>query len=276
MKQMNENELKNMKKKEQDRVNWNKWLAGLLDSCGNIMLSKKYVYGNIEIKLPFKDHECLETIKTKYGGSVKVSRTSTRYRLKHHEGLKKLLEDINGHIRVPVRVKQVNAVCEKNKIEIKQPDKELSFDSAWISGFFDGVGTIVINQTRLENKKQLVITFNQKNMQLLLMLQRIFRGKLYINTNKQSGKYKYALYFTMKEEILQLAEYFKTYPSRSDKHKRILLIEQYFEMQLLMNSIMDNQLVEKLWKTFMIRWEYQEIDEVHSGEILKQKSGTIL
>ncbi|KAN0053124.1 hypothetical protein ACTA71_008743, partial [Dictyostelium dimigraforme] len=39
------------------------WLAGLLDSCGNIMLSKKHVSGNIEIKLKLKDHECLEKIK---------------------------------------------------------------------------------------------------------------------------------------------------------------------------------------------------------------------
>ncbi|KAM9978000.1 hypothetical protein ACTFIY_004513, partial [Dictyostelium cf. discoideum] len=140
------------------------WLAGLLDSCGNIMLSKKHVSGNIEIKLKLKDHECLEKIKLKYGGAVKVSRTGTRYRLNHQEGLKFLLEDINGQIRLPVRLEKFKEVCKKNEIEMKHPDKELRLDNSWISGFFDGVGSIVINQTTLENKKQLVFTFNHKNI----------------------------------------------------------------------------------------------------------------
>ncbi|NP_050075.1 hypothetical protein DidioMp08 (mitochondrion) [Dictyostelium discoideum] len=247
------------------------WVAGLLDSCGNIMFSKTHVSGNIEIKLKLTDYECLENMKTKYGGAVKVSRTGTRYRLNHSEGLKKLLEDINGQIRIPVRVKKVKEVCEKNNIEIKYPDKELSLDTAWLSGFFDGVGSIVINQTTLENKKQLVLTFNQKNNQILIKIQRIVGGNFYINTNTQSGKYKYALYFTSKEEILQLYEYFKKYPSRAYKNKRIGLIPQYYELQTLMTSIHDNQLQETLWKKFMIQWDYKEIDEIQSGEILKQK-----
>ncbi|KAN0036263.1 hypothetical protein ACTA71_002905 [Dictyostelium dimigraforme] len=248
------------------------WLAGLLDSCGNIMLSKKHVSGNIEIKLKLKDHECLEKIKLKYGGAVKVSRTGTRYRLNHQEGLKFLLEDINGQIRLPVRLEKFKEVCKKNEIEMKHPDKELRLDNSWISGFFDGVGSIVINQTTLENKKQLVFTFNHKNIHILLAIQRILGGNIYINTNIQSGKYKYALYFTSKEEILRLYDYFKKYPSRSDKNKRIGLIPQYFDMQTLMLSITDNQLHETLWKKFLCQWDYKAIDEIHSGEILKQKA----
>ncbi|KAN0004759.1 hypothetical protein ACTFIU_002001 [Dictyostelium citrinum] len=133
-------------------------------------------------------------------------------------------------------------------------------------------GSIVINQTTLENKKQLVFTFNHKNIHILLAIQRILGGNIYINTNIQSGKYKYALYFTSKEEILRLYDYFKKYPSRSDKNKRIGLIPQYFDMQTLMLSITDNQLHETLWKKFLCQWDYKAIDEIHSGEILKQKA----
>ncbi|KAM9954794.1 hypothetical protein ACTFIR_009737 [Dictyostelium discoideum] len=268
----NENEIKDIIKREQNQLRWVTWLVGLLDSCGNIMLSTTHISGNIELKLKLTDYECLETIKTKYGGSLKVSRTGTRYRLSHLEGINKLLEDINGQIRIPVRVKKVKEVCKKNNIEIKHPDKELSLENAWLSGFFDGVGSIVINQTTLENKKQLVLTFNQKNNQILLKIQRIVGGTLYINTNTQSGKYKYALYFTSKEKVLRLYEYFKKYPARSNKNYRIGLIPQYYEMQTLMTSLNDNQLQENLWKNFMIQWNYKEIDEVQSGEILKQEN----
>ncbi|KAN0004758.1 hypothetical protein ACTFIU_002000 [Dictyostelium citrinum] len=272
-KEFYENEISDgQERKEQNQFRWNSWLAGLLDSCGNIMLSKTYVYGKIEIKLQRQDHECFENIKIKYGGSVKVCRTGIRYRLKHQEGLKNLLEDINGHLRIPVRIYQVQELCKKNNIELKQPDNTIRLDNAWISGFFDGIGSIVINQTTLENKKQLVIIFNQKTNQILLTLQQLFGGKIYINTNKQSGMYKYALYFTKKEEILQLYAYFKKFPSRSDKNKRILLIAQYYDMQTLMLSITDNQLHETLWKKFLCQWDYKAIDEIHSGEILKQKA----
>ncbi|KAN0055624.1 hypothetical protein ACTA71_011500 [Dictyostelium dimigraforme] len=262
---MKEDELKEILNREQNQFRWNSWLAGLLDSCGNIMLSKTYVYGKIEIKLQRQDHECFENIKIKYGGSVKVCRTGIRYRLKHQEGLKNLLEDINGHLRIPVRLYQVQELCKKNNIELKQPDNTIRLDNAWISGFFDGIGSIVINQTTLENKKQLVIIFNQKTNQILLTLQQLFGGKIYINTNKQSGMYKYALYFTKKEEILQLYAYFKKFPSRSDKNKRILLIAQYYDLQTKLRLI-ENQ---KLWNQFLNQWEYHISDEIQSKALLK-------
>jgi hypothetical protein len=81
------------------------WLAGLIDADGCFTLSKKG-YAALEITKDIRDKKALYLIKQKYGGSIKLrsGARAKRYRLHHKEGLLKLIRDLNGRIRNPIRL----------------------------------------------------------------------------------------------------------------------------------------------------------------------------
>jgi hypothetical protein len=66
---------------------FNEWLGGIIDGDGFFHLSKKG-YASLEITMDIRDEHCLNIIKQKYGGSVKLrsGSKSMRYRLHHKEG----------------------------------------------------------------------------------------------------------------------------------------------------------------------------------------------
>lgn len=58
-----------------------------------------------------------------------------RYRLHHKEGLINLINDVNGVIRNPYRLVQLNKFCLKYEITIVYLQK-LTYEKGWFSGFF--------------------------------------------------------------------------------------------------------------------------------------------
>jgi len=80
--------------------------------------------------MELRDKHCLYLIKNRYGGSIKLKSGANhlRYRLHHKEGLLKLIKSINGLIRNPIRIYQLNKICDKYKIELLQPSP-LSYDN---------------------------------------------------------------------------------------------------------------------------------------------------
>jgi hypothetical protein len=74
--------------------------------------------------MDYSDKKVLYEIKQKYGGTIKpISNTcALRYKLKHKKGLISLINDVNGLIRNPIRLLQMNKLCLKYKIELKYPD----------------------------------------------------------------------------------------------------------------------------------------------------------
>ena len=88
------------------------WLAGLIDGDGCFQLSKKG-YASLEIIMSIRDEHCLNIIKNKYGGSIKLrsNTNALRYRLHHKAGLLELINDVNGLIRNPNRIIQLNKLC---------------------------------------------------------------------------------------------------------------------------------------------------------------------
>lgn len=86
-------------------------MAGLIDGDGCLQLSNDN-YASLEITMATRDIECLYIIKNNYGGYVKKREDvdAYRYRLHHKEGMLKLINDINGLIRNPNRVKQLTYV----------------------------------------------------------------------------------------------------------------------------------------------------------------------
>jgi ubiquinol-cytochrome c reductase cytochrome b subunit len=87
---------------------------------------------------------------------------------------------------------------------------------------------------------------------LLLPLVDIFGGHVYIDrSTHQSFKW----YVTKRDDILKLIEYFKIYPSRSAKLKRLHLIPKYYELKdLKANNALPDSLLGKSWDYFYNKW----------------------
>jgi hypothetical protein len=105
------------------------WLAGLIDGDGCFLLSKKG-YASLEITMDIRDERALQAIKNVYGGSIKLRSgiSALRYRLHNKDGLLNLICDVNGHIRNPVRLIQLNYICIKYNIMLIYP-KILTLDN---------------------------------------------------------------------------------------------------------------------------------------------------
>jgi hypothetical protein len=200
---------------------FNQWLAGLIDGDGCFQLSNKG-YASLEIVMEIRDKHCLYLIKQNFGGSVK-SRSGVnwlRYRLHHKKGLLELINAVNGEIRNPVRLIQLNKICEKYNIPVIQ-SSTLTYNNGWFSGFFDSDGSVYFNL----KSSQMFITASQKNKYLLDSLIELYGGTVYI----QKESFIWVVY--KKSEIIKLLDYFKLCPSRSAKHNRLIAIERYLELR---------------------------------------------
>jgi nitrogen fixation protein FixH len=74
--------------------------------------------------MDIEDKNVLYKIKQKLGGSIRTVANSkaVRYQLSHRKGLIVLLNGINGSIRNPVRLLQMNKLCVKYGINILYPE----------------------------------------------------------------------------------------------------------------------------------------------------------
>jgi len=108
--------------KKDKELSFNQWLAGLIDGDGYFLLTKKG-YSSCEITMDARDAKALYEIKHKYGGTVKLisGASAVRYKLRHKKGLILLINDVNGLIRNPARLLQMNKLCVKYGINLKYP-----------------------------------------------------------------------------------------------------------------------------------------------------------
>lgn len=223
------------------------WLAGLIDGDGYFLLSKNG-YNSCEITMDTKDKKALYLIQHKYGGSIKqISNANAfKYKLRNKIGLISLINDINGLIRNPTRLLQMNKLCVKFNIALKYPDN-LIFNNAWLSGFIDSDGSIYYN----EASGQVFIGISQKNKYLLEPLIHIYGGRVDISSPKIEA-FKYVIY--RKAELFNLIDnYFNKYPLRTEKMKRVNLIKQFY----LVVTNKKNKDIFKLneWVKFKDKWE---------------------
>jgi hypothetical protein len=75
--------------------------------------------------MDIRDEHALQIIKNVYGGSIKLrsNTNALRYRLQHKEGLLNLINDVNGYIRNPNRLVQINKICIKYNLNLIYPEK---------------------------------------------------------------------------------------------------------------------------------------------------------
>jgi len=244
---INEENAKNIKK-PRDSDPFNEWLSGIIDGDGCFLLSKKG-YASLEITIQLRDVRCLNIIKQKYGGSVKVreNQNHLRYRLHNKEGLLRLILGINGLIRNPIRMLQLSKICEKYEIPFYYSEK-LIYHNGWLSGFFDTDGSVYLNLA----SAQMYITASQKNKLLLDPLVDLYGGSVYLSRGIEH--FKWIVY--RKKEVINLLNYFKLYEPRSAKLARIRLIDKYYELRKLgAYRAPEKSILGKAWKQFLIKWD---------------------
>lgn len=238
------------KRKYSHNVNsnsFNEWLAGIIDGDGCFLLSKKG-YASLEITIQLRDVRCLNIIKQKFGGSIKVraNQNHLRYRLHHKLGLIYLISEINGLIRNPIRLLQLSKICEKYEILINYP-KPLDYNNGWLAGFFDSEGSIYLNLL----SDQMFITVSQKNKLLLDPLIQLYGGSIYLSKEKEN--FEWVVY--KKQEIFDLLYYFKKYQPKSAKLARLNLIPKYYELKSLgAHKASVESVLGIAWKHFIIKW----------------------
>jgi len=226
---------------------FNEWLSGIIDGDGCFLLSKKG-YASLEITIQLRDVRCLNHIKQRFGGSIKVraNQNHLRYRLHHKEGLLNIIKGVNGLIRNPIRMMQLAKICEKYDIPFYYPDK-LTYNNGWLSGFVDTDGSVYLNIM----SDQIYITASQKNKLLLDPLIDLYGGSIYLSNGKEH--FKWIVY--KKKEVIHLLDYFKLYPLKSAKLARINLIPKYYELRKLgAHRASENSVLGKGWKQFLIKW----------------------
>lgn len=229
-------------------LNFNQWLAGLIDGDGYFSLSKKG-YAALEITLELRDQSCLFQIKDKFGGSIKIKQGQKwlRYRLHHKKGLISLICSINGLIRNPIRILQLQNICAKYDLTLLDSDP-LTWDNAWLAGFIDSDGSIYLNIT----SGQIFISVSQKNKLLLDPLVNLYGGKIYIESNTQSFKW---IVF-VKDQVLKLTDYFKTYPLKSKKMVRVRLIPAIYSSFKESGHKSSSMTIKgKIWSKLIKKWE---------------------
>lgn len=241
----NENTMSKNISNKNDKI-FQQWLAGLIDGDGCFQLSKKG-YASLEIVMQIRDKNCLYIIKQKFGGSIKLRSgvNFLRYRMHHKKGMLDLINAVNGHIRNPIRLLQLNKICEKYNIQLIQP-VPLNYENGWLSGFFDSDGSVYLNL----KTTQIYITAGQKNKYLLDIVCNLYGGTVYI----EKTSFKWIVY--KKSEIIKLLDYFKLCPSRSAKHNRLKAIKRYHELRdLKAHLASDLSVLGKAWKKFLLKWE---------------------
>ena len=200
--------------------------------------------------MDIRDKNCLYQIKQKFGGSIKLRSgfNHLRYRMHHKQGMLDIIKAVNGEIRNPIRLLQLNKICEKYNITIIQP-LPLTYYNGWFSGFFDSDGSIYLNLA----STQIYFTAGQKNKYLLDLLCELYGGTVYI----EKTSFKWIVY--KKLEVIKLLNYFKICSCKSAKKNRILAVKKYYELRdLKAHLAKDSTILNKVWKKFLLKWDKWE------------------
>jgi hypothetical protein len=223
------------------------WLAGVIDGDGYFNLSNGGS-ARLIITMDIRDKSALYEIKQKLGGSIYTigGANALKYQLSDKKSLILLLNNINGLVRNPIRITQMNKLCIKYGIELIYPEP-LTFNNGWLSGFIDSDGSIYFN----EQSGQVFISISQKDDYLLEPLIHLYGGRV----DKLSPKikaFKYIIY--RKNELYYLIDnYFNKYPLRTKKCKRLQLIKEFYSVRISKNNKDINKFHN--WVLFKDRWE---------------------
>jgi len=231
------------------------WIAGLIDGDGYFGVSKKN-YCSLEIVVEPRDIACLMKVKNRYGGSVKSTShaDAVRYRLHHNEGIKQVINDLNGLFYNPTRINQFQKICILHNIKYIEP-MPLDYNSRYLAGLFDSDGSIYLNI----KSQQVFITISQKSRVLLDIVSSVYGGTVY-SANASNTAFKWTV--SRKSDNLNLINnYFHWNGCVSAKNKRFGMVKEFYRLSSIgaTKATIDSPLGESLLK-FKENWDKYNIN----------------
>ena len=232
-------------------IKFNEWLAGIIDGNGSFLVSKKGIYSSCEITMNINDYHTLMIIKNMLGGSIKLRSgvKAYRYRLNSKEGMICLINKVNGNIRNNKKIPTFIKIC--NILNITYiPALPLTKANAWFSGFFDAKGRII---AKFDSSSPTIIISVSNKFRVDLEPFILFNGNIFYSKSI-SGHYLWTI--SKKSDILNMLTYFKTYPLRSHKLAKLLLIIPFYSLKgvnahkQLVNSPLYNR-----WHALKSKWK---------------------
>ena len=174
-------------RKPDSKDEFSHYLAGLIEGDGNIGSDI------IEIDFNLKDISTAFYIKKTIGyGKVVKEKSSVKYIVRHIEGIKKILDLVNGKFLAQNNIDKLaaNDYVKMNSIKIL-PKQVLDISNYWLAGFTDALGSFdILDYTDNTNMHILLRFFiTGKNKELLSLIHQTFQGKL-IDLN--NGLYTYS------------------------------------------------------------------------------------
>ena len=238
-----------------NEIQFNQWLGGLIDGDGCFMVSQKG-YTSCEITVALKDEKMLRLIQNKVGGSIKLRSgvKAIRIRFQNKDVMINLVNRVNGFIFNSVRLPQLARVCDKLNILMKYPDYN-SIPLPWFMGMIDADGTINYYPHYKNNvyyRNQLTISVFCKHYQDVIVFKNEFGGLIYFDKTGTGG---FQWKINSKLEHLNFYDKFLLYPCKSVKSNRIFLIKQYYEFVSLkaFKSEPDSKIFSS-WIKFIKKW----------------------
>ncbi|WP_431999054.1 hypothetical protein [Streptomyces fungicidicus] len=92
-------------------------MAGVIDGVGAFNLTKKGI-ARLTIIMNIRDKKALFDIRHQFGGSIHIIANgyALKYQISHKKGIIALLGAVNGLIRNPSKLLQMNKLCVKYNI----------------------------------------------------------------------------------------------------------------------------------------------------------------
>lgn len=226
------------------------WVAGLIDGDGNFHISKKG-YVELSVVIEVRDIACLYKLKQLYGGSIKATShaNAVRWRLHHKAGIIAVINDLNGLLYNPVRIRQFERVCSLYGVVVVT-SRPLQYKNGYLSGLFDSDGSVYYNKS----SSQVFITVSQKGRVLLDLLMSVYGGKVY-SRNKAGTAFKWTV--SKKSEVLALIDnYFHWYNCVSAKNKKFGMVKQFYYLSSIgALKASPDSVLGKSYAQFVERWE---------------------
>ena len=269
--------MKNIKLKTKER----EWLAGFFDADGSILVYIDHV--SLEITTSIDDEGTLFWIKKNFGGSITLrsGAKAHRWRSRKKNVVLKILNELNGYLFNPIRINQFKKALNFYGISFLESsnNKVIALDSSYLSGFFDGDGSISLVVSRKHLPKNLTnisndygkvqrLIYSRGNNQLQIkcvckeqivinnFIERMGFGNLVIEKSNSKRKNKIYHWVIYKSDVYKFLDYVYRNPLRGAKKKRRFhLIEKYLNFkQNKYHLSKENTYKFKEWVKFCYKW----------------------
>jgi len=198
------------------------YLAGLIESDG--------YFGDHKLEIAFREEDAFLAYYIKkqigYGSILKLNnKNSVRYVLKHTEGLKRVLNLVNGKFLTNNKINQIlnHKYDLKFNITILPPTNFDLKSNYWLAGFADADSSfvIIIAKSQTHNtglSLRLEFKIKQKTNDLLELIQKTLGGNIYYLESEQLFCYNSNNFKSAK----LVADYFDNYHLNSSKYIKYL------------------------------------------------------